>query len=234
LPKTVQSLIERQIQRSEVLRRAAAGAGPAPCIALSRQSGCGGSELGGRLAKRLGYELYGRELVDAVASEAQVQKRLVEALDEHVRGAIERFATDAFKDARFRESDYARSLVRTIAGIGEHGGAVVVGRGAALILRPERTLRVLLVAPRDMRIERLMSDHGLDRAAAEKRLERQDRDRHEFVEHHFHAGSDDPGLQDLSLNVGSLGVDGCEELILRAFEQRFPAGGRGPGRSSRA
>ena len=133
MAKTIDALIERQIQRSEMLRRAASGTPPAPCIALSRQPGCGAAELGRRVAERLGYEFYGIELVDQVAKQAHVQRQLVEALDEHVRVRIERFASDAFKDARFRESDYARCLVHAVAGLGEHGGVVLLGRGASAI-----------------------------------------------------------------------------------------------------
>lgn len=222
MAKTIEALIDRQIQRSEMLRRAASGTPPTPCIAISRQPGCGAAEVGRRVAERLGYEFYDRDLVDQVANQARVQRQLVEALDEHVRVGIERFASDAFRDARFREGDYVRCLVHTVASLGEHGGAVLLGRGASVILRPERTLRVLLVAPREARVKRLMAEAGLGRDAASQRIDHEARHRSEFLEHHFHVDSDDPGLYDLVLNTDSLGLDGSEELMLRAFEQRFP------------
>ncbi len=230
MPKSLKALIDRHIQRAELMRRAASTAAP-PCLALSRLPGSGGEDLGRRVAERLGYEFYGIELVDRIAREAGVRRKLVEALDEHVRMAAERYAADCFQDAVFRESDYARALVQTIAGIGEHGGAVLLGRGAPYVLRPERTLRVLLVAPQDVRLARLAESRGIEPGAAEERLAHEERERREFLRHHFKVDPDDPALYDVTLNTATLGAEGAEALLLRAFEQRFPAGST---RSARA
>ena len=204
--------------------RRAASAHASPCLALSRLPGSGGEDLGRRIADRLGYEFYGIELVDRIAGEAGVRRQLVEALDEHVRVAAERYAADCFRDAVFRESDYARALVQTITGIGEHGGAVLLGRGAPHVLRPDRTLRVLLVAPRDERLARLAESRGIEPGDAEARLAHEERERRDFTRHHFHVDPDDASLYDVTFNTGTLGVDGAEALLLRAFEQRFPTG----------
>jgi len=222
MPRSLEALIERQIQRSEIQRRATAWQPPAPCVALSRLPGSGGDELGRRLAGRLGYEFYGIELVDRIAQASHVRRQLVEALDERVRVAIDRYASDCFRDAVFRESDYVRYLIHTIAGLGEHGGAVVLGRGAAYILKPERTLRALVVAPRDRRVVRLARERSLPQEEAAQRLAHEEHARAEFLRHHFKVAPDDPSLYDIAVNTESLGMEGAVELVLRAFERRFP------------
>ena len=80
-----------------------------------------------------------------------------------MRGTIERYLVDAFRGARFTESDYLRHLVRTVAALGERGAAVILGRGSVFILPPERALRVFLVAPREHRLERIAKQEHLAR-----------------------------------------------------------------------
>ncbi len=225
MARSIEALIERQVQKAELLRKAAAGAAAAPCIALARQPGAGGEELGPRVAARLGYEFYGAEIVERIATESHVRRQLVAALDEHVRDRMERYAADFFHDSEFRESDYARALVHAIAGIGEHGGAVLLGRGAPYVLGPERSLRVLVVAPRLERVERIrVEGDELSEREAEERLRHLEHERREFLGHHFMVDPDDASLYDVVLNTGSLGIDGAEEVLLRVFEQRFPTG----------
>jgi cytidylate kinase len=229
MARSIEALIERQVQKAELLRKAAAGVPAAPCIALSRQPGAGGEDLARRVAARLGFEFYGIEIVERIATESHVRRQLVEVLDEHVRARMERYAADCFRDAEFRESDYARGLVQAIAGVGEHGGAVVFGRGAPYVLGAERTLRVLVVAPRLERLERIRISGGdLSDREAEERLRHVENERREFLGHHFMVDPDDASLYDVVLNTGSLGIEGAEEILLRVFEQRFPTGqGRG-------
>jgi cytidylate kinase len=224
VPHNVQALINRQIRRSELLRRAQSSRSPvaAPCIALSRLPGSGGSELGQRVAERLGYEFFGIEIVDRIATAAHARRQLVEALDERVRMGIELYTADVFGREVFHESEYVRWLIHTIAGLGEHGGAVILGRGAAYILQPERTLRVLVVAPTAARVARVAREESLPAAEAARRVARGDQDRREFVRHHFKTNPDDPSLYDVAVNTETLGLVGATELVLRAFERRFP------------
>jgi cytidylate kinase len=221
VPKSVEALIERQLRRSEALRRASSRL-PAPCIALSRLPGSGAGELGQRLAERLGYEFLGIEIVDRIANAAQARRQLVEALDERVRVGIERYAADLFQREVFHESDYARCLVQAISGLGEHGGAVILGRGAAYVLPPERTLRVLVVAPQAARVAHVAQRESLPEAEAARRVQLAERERHEFLRHHFKLDPDDASRYDLAVNTATLGADGALELVLRAFERRFP------------
>ena len=144
-------------------------------------------------------------------------------MDERVRSAIE--ADDrrpAEPAAPFSESDYVSRLVRVIATLGEGGSAVIVGRGSAYILGPERALRVLVVAPREDRIERFAKRHDLPLAEAEARLAREDDARRQFIERSFRVDPDDASLYDLAVNTASFGIEGCVELVQEALARRWP------------
>ena len=214
--RSINELVERQGRRWQLERQRPTRPN-APCVALSRLPRSGGAELGQRVADKLEFGFFGIEIVERMARELGIQSQLVAMLDEHIRSSVERYVADSFRRRALTESVYLRQLMRTLATLGEGGHAVILGRGSPYVLRPERTLRVLVVAPRDYRIERLAEEAGLDAEAAEKRLELEDAERREFIEHHFGVNPDDPTLYDLVVNTETLGLDTASTLVVSAL-----------------
>jgi cytidylate kinase len=223
LARILDELVQRQFHSWERNRRSFGSQSPRPCVALSRLPGAGAAELGQRLAERLGYAFFGIEIVDHIARQTGLRHELVAGVDEHVRSAIERYLVDSFRAERFTESDYLRQVVRTVASLGERGAAVILGRGAQFILPPERALRVLVVAPRTTRVERLAKQEGLSREQAEFRLEALDDERREFLLHHFRLDPDAAENYDIALNLGLLSQESALDLIEAALRARFGA-----------
>jgi cytidylate kinase len=228
MTRSLDELVQRQFRSWERNRRSRGAEPPRPCVALSRLPGAGAAELGQRLAERLGYAFFGIEIVDHIARQTGLRHELVAGVDEHVRNAIERYVVDAFRAERFTESDYLALVVRTIASLGERGAAVILGRGSPFILPPERALRLLVVAPRAQRVERIAKQEGLARAQAETRLAALDSERREFLLHHFRREPDAPEHYDLSLNLGTLSMEAALDLAEAALRARFggPASAR--------
>lgn len=185
--------------------------------------GSGADEFGQQLAERLGYAFFGIEIVDRIARQTGKQQELVAGMDERVRSAIESLI-DGLRNrpTPFSESDYVRRVVRVIATLGEGGSAVIVGRGSTYVLGAERALRVLVVAPREDRIERFAKRYDLPLAEAAARLAREDDARRQFLERSFRVDPDDASLYDLAVNTGSFGIEGCIELVQAAIAQRWP------------
>jgi cytidylate kinase len=223
LAQVLDELVRVQFQRWERNRRSAAAERPQPCVTLSRLPGAGADEFGRRLAERLDYAFFGIEIVDRIARETGLRYELVAGVDEHVRGTIERYVVDAFRGARFTESDYLRHVVRTVAALGERGAAVILGRGSPFILPAERALRVFLTAPRAHRVERIAKQEQLSPEAAEARLSALDDDRRAFLVHHFRRDPDAPEHYDLMLNLGTLSLDAALDLCELALRARFGA-----------
>lgn len=221
--RSIEALVEHQIRRWELARRSSVSEPPLPCLALSRPLGAGAAELGHEVADRLAFPFFNRELVDWVARRTRHREQLVAGVDEQIRNSIDRFVTDGFARERFTETDYLRELVRIMAILGERGGAVIMGRGAQFILQPERTLRVLVVAPCAERVERLRKRESISAAEAEELVRRSDESRTAFLRYHFHREPDDPGDYDLCVNTGSLAVEGAANLVVAAYRERFPA-----------
>jgi cytidylate kinase len=171
------------------------------------------------VAEKLDYGFFGIEIVDRIARERGIDRRLVAELDERVRSTIDRYVLDSFRQRPFTESHYLRSVVRTIVTLGERGMAVVLGRGAPFVLGPEKALRVLVVAPAEARRARLAKREGLSDSEAEQRLEREDQQRREFLAQ-FGVDPDDPALYDLVVNTETLGPDAALTVVIHALRTR--------------
>ena len=224
MPRSIEELADRQIRRWAAARRSALSVPPRPCIALSRQPGSGAAELGQRVAEELRYGFFGIEIVDWIARRTGYRRQLIAGVDERIRSAIERSVSDNLRRKTFTETDYLQYVIRTVVSFSERGGAVMLGRGSPFIVDPERALRVLVVAERSVRLERLAKRHSLTQSAADARLDDEDKSRRDFLGHHFQRDPDDPGHYDLTLNLGTLSMEVATDTLVGTLRARFPVG----------
>jgi len=215
-------------------------------ITVSREYGSGGGEVATRLAKRLGWKLVNHEVVVQVAKALGVTEEEAELYDEHADNLVARvlysltviqppmtatmpisLTTDS------RAYDLARR--RVVQDAYEAGQVVIVGRGGQVLLADRRdVLHVRIVAPLEERIAYVMQREGLDRAAAQARIQLKDRDRTYFLSSEHHQNPQDAHLYDLVVNTGVLDLDSVVDLLALALERKAarlaaPAEELGPG-----
>lgn len=222
MSQNTEALVNHQIRRWELSQRSLASEPPLPCVVLSRPLGAGAAELGRRVAEMLGFPFFDREIVEWIGRRTGHRERLIAGVDAQIRSAIDRFVTDGFTRERFTESDYLRQLVRIMAALSERGGAVILGRGAQFILPPARMLRVLVVAPRPERVERIRKRQSISAPEAEEVVRQADASRREFLRCHFHREPDDPLDYDLCVNTSSVTLGAAARLLVAAYHERFP------------
>jgi len=112
--------------------------------------------------------------------------------------------------------DYVHHLTHVVEAIAHRGRAVILGRGAHLILKPGQALRVLVVAPLASRIATVASREGIDEGAARHRVAEIEDERKAYLTRCFHAQQADPSSFDLQVNTGVLGVGGAVDLVCTA------------------
>ena len=187
------------------------GAGMSIIITVSRQLGAGGTQIASKVANMLDLRLVDRQILDRVAEQAGVPAGVVEAVDESPAAAKKRP-----KGTRMEATDqtYNQLMQAAIHDYARQGNALIVGRGAHLLLsgRPE-LLRVKVLAPREVRINSLMQRLNLSRAAAERAVRDSDSNRAAFIKTVYKADWMDPSLYDLVINTKSLDYDTASEVI---------------------
>lgn len=203
-------------------RHAAAAASPtgtAASIALSREAGVRGTSIAHEVGARLGWQVYGHELVEEIAKQMGLRVSLVESVDERRRGWLQVSLADALAVPQVSESAYVRHLMETMLSLAAHGECVLVGRGSTLLLPPSTTLRVRLIATLEDRIATVRDRFGLGREDAVRWIEDTERERRAFAREHFRKDLADPLQYDLTLNTSSWSVTECAELIIEAVHR---------------
>jgi cytidylate kinase len=93
-------------------------------------------------------------------------------------------------------------------------GAVILGRGAAVVLAGHaRAFHVRLSGPKARRLQRGMAAEHIDEATAKARLEETDRARSRYVERVYGANPDDPCRYHLVLDSTALTAESCVDVI---------------------
>jgi cytidylate kinase len=219
-PRTMERLVEDQARRWNLPRARPAGEPSPPLVTVSRQHGAGGSEVARRLCDDLRLDLVDQAIIREIAAKAHVSERAIQELDEKDRETLTEWLMALAEPRHLDPSGYHSHLTHLIRAIARTGGAVIVGRGAHLILTAQEALRVMVVAPLEARIARVRQREGLSEREARDRILHVEAEREAFLRRHFHAGFSDPTLFDLVVNAGDMGVDGAVATIEAALARR--------------
>ncbi|HOX26917.1 MAG TPA: cytidylate kinase-like family protein [Candidatus Krumholzibacteria bacterium] len=232
----IETLIQRQLHQYNRYKSALQKAQPeqpkperGPVVTISRMAGCNARDIAAALGERLGVQVWGRELVDQIASDAGLRRDVVALLDENLVSSVDAWVRGMLGRKLFMRDDYALTLARTIRTLAETGGAILVGRGAGFILGDQADLRIRLVASDRHRIENLQAWRELDPDAARESMHRTDAARAAFVRSYFQSEVDDPRNYDLVINSERHTLEAIVDACLRLLEaRRRPLAGGSP------
>lgn len=215
--RSIEQILEEQSLRWQLLRSERRAEEPLrPVVTVSRLHGAGGGELARRVAEGLRLDFFDKELIQQVAESAHLGERVVAALDEKDRELLTDWLSALVSDAYLSSFGYRYHLARVVGAIARHGGAVILGRGAHLILGPGEALRVLVVAPLETRIAAVVQREGLVERDARRRIAEVEAERRAFLVKHFHADVNDPASFDLVVNTGVIGIEGAVKTVSSA------------------
>lgn len=196
-------------------------------VAIGRELGAGGRDIGERVARQLSAELLDQQIVDLVAARLGAPASYVAARDEHVESFVDRLfrvITSAYPEAYAAEGlpDWSeeRLVELTASIIREHVGVhplVVIGRGAPMLLRDRRdAVRAFVTAPFDLRVKRVQARTGCSADEAVRDVKKSDQHRLAYMQQYYHADWRDLRVYDLIVNTEHLSLDAAAELIVAA------------------
>jgi cytidylate kinase len=175
-------------------------------VAIADTLGSRGDEMGRELARRLGWEFADREIIEKAAEQFGETVDAVQQVTETRPTLWERFT-----DSKRR---YLRYVEATIFEMAARDRVVIVGHGAAIMLRSVRhALRVRVNAPERVRAERMRETLGLVESAALDAVRESDRERAARMRYLYHVEVDDPFLYDLTINSERIAIDEGARLI---------------------
>ncbi len=198
-------------------------------ITISREYGAGGSEVGSRVARALGWRVVDNELVERVAARAGLTPEAVAQREERVPTFIERLARalvaatpelvvppeaggTAFS---LSEEDLVRVTELVVEEVAAEGKVVLVGRAAPAVLAREReAIHVKVVAPREWRIRAAAERLGVPPDEAATVTDETDKMRARYHRQYYSRDWNDPVSYHMLLNTAALGLDGTAAVIV--------------------
>ena len=216
--KTIPRIIEEQVQRWQIMQKEGKEEKEGVSIVtVSREPGRGGRILAGKLADKLGLDIFHQEVINEIAKSADVSGKLLETLDERGLSILEDWISSLVYDRHLWPDEYLQHLMKVIGTIGKHGRAVVVGRGANFVLPLEKRFSVRIVAPQSWRIQNVSKEFDISVEEAKRRVMRTESDRRAFIRKYFNADIADPTNYDLVINTATLNVDDAVNVISSAL-----------------
>jgi cytidylate kinase len=203
-------------------------------VTIRGRLGSGAPEVGKQIAEKLQADYVDREIIARVAAQLHREEqeviakeilpgsflsRIAEALghsygfDDGFEGTYLRFSEMPLDDAR-----YVQALTSVVRDLARSQRLVILGRGSQFILKDYiGVLHVLIVAPSELRLKRVMKDFNLDQQAAERKVARSDNSIREFTKRYFRAELEDPEHYDLVINTEHLSFQAAASLAVDAL-----------------
>lgn len=178
-------------------------------LAVSREYGAGGRDIGRQVAQRLSYIYVDKERL------FQDLDRLGARWGQTARD-LDEVCPTFWERHDWQYQGYLAALEALIFDYAAADRVVLIGRGAFLLLQEVPfCLRVRLVAPLEVRLERIMVRESLDRDRALELITRVDRDRACYLKASYGKDWDEKSHYDLVLNTGSLGYEAVADLLTK-------------------
>ncbi len=200
-------------------------------ITIRGQLGSGAPEIGRQIADRLHADYVDREIIAKVAARLRRQEqeviekemppssvlgRIAEALGRSgvgFEGAYLPIWQIPLDNTRYLEA--LESVVRELA---RSQSLVILGRGSQFILKDyPGVLHVLVVAPLEVRVKRVMQDLKLDQETAKLEIARRDNSLREFIKRYFKAELEDAVYYDLVINTERFSFQAAASIVVDAL-----------------
>lgn len=193
---------------------------PKIIIAIGREFGSGGYEIGQKLAQRLGITFYDYQINEMAAEKSGLPLSKVEELEHHMeREIVYDFKTAAYAMSNDSLTPEERlfvaqtAVIRQIAASDE--SCVIMGRCADYVLYDDpNCFRIFIHAKPEARIQRVMRQYSLDRKQAEIEMKNTDTSRSQHYRHFTGRVYGQQQYYHLGLDSGMLGTDASVELIM--------------------
>lgn len=183
-------------------------------ITISRQMGSLGCQVAEETARQLGYKLVWRDLINQAARRAGVPEMALATIDE--LGIL------GLKPSRADHQAYHQAVRQIMLELAREGGVVIVGRAGQVILQDAPNwMHVRVVAPKPLRVNRVMEEKNVGYDAALAMVDTSDRNRKLYLQRYYHADLDDQSLYDLVINTHDFSIHAAAAIICASYQHHI-------------
>ena len=188
----------------------------AASIAISREVGARGGEIARRLAAKLGWQVFDREMLEYASQDPSACESMLAELPHEASNWIDGRLRFLHQHNVLSTEDSFERVAQLVLTLGAKGEGIFVGRGAGFILPRETTLHVRLIAPLPDRVSYFSQWLRLPPDEAAEQVRVRSEKRNAFLAACFHLPSDGI-IYDIVLNTSALGEELSADLIIQAL-----------------
>jgi len=209
-----------------------------PVITIRGQFGTSANDIGKLIAQKLNIDYVDREIIAGVAERLRQPSKRIAEKEMPPSTLLGRIA-DALTNTPYMDGDfyswgysylweipladknYLSGLEHVIKELAGSQSIVILGRGSQFILKDFLgAFHVLIVAPVEARVMRVMERLNLNEEEAGKEIVRFDDGSRGFVKRYFQANIEDPIHYDIVINTKHLSIEGAASIIVDAVPWR--------------
>ena len=187
---------------------------PKPVVTISREPGCGASQIANNLAIKLGMDFMDSEILHMIAENAEMSEKVIKTVNEEELTLRENMLNALFAERYLTPDSYLQILTKVVSTISLHGNAIILGRGGNFILHPKETFRVRIIGPEDLKIKNCSQ---IGKEDAKKYIQDTEEQRKAFAQKYFRANIEDSHAYDIVINMQSYTPAGAVEALTAAF-----------------
>ena len=144
-------------------------------IAIGREFGSGGRELGRRLSEKLGFAYYDQEIISEIARRTEMSEQYVQSIVEHKPSFyfpihIGRSFYPAPTPVFDQSMTVYQEQARTITEMAQKSDCVIVGRCGDYILKEYEPFRIFVYADMESKIKRCRQKASEEEQMSDKEL----------------------------------------------------------------
>ena len=192
-------------------------------IAIGRQFGSGGHDIGKALAEKLGYDFYDAEIIQMTAGTTGYTPEFIKKNEEIMTNSLLYDLVNQMYLNTDRQDEAPKDKIfeaecQVIRDLAKKGNCVIVGRCADYVLRNSgNCLKVFFSAPLVSRIRRVAQRQNISEGEAKSTVQKNEKLRADNYRYYTHRMWGAAGNFDLSLNT-DLGEEFIENCIRSAMK----------------
>lgn len=205
-----------------------------PVITIRGQYGSWSGEIGKLIAHKLNIDYVDREIIAGVAERLRRPSASIEEKETPPSTLLGRISEAMAQTAYLGDNIYAgiysplyeiplndthyrAGLENVIKELAASHSIVIRGRGSQFILKDfPGAFHVLIVAPIEVRVRRLMESLKINEEDTRKQVTRVDNGSREFVKRYFQANVADPINYDIVVNTNHISIERAASIVVDA------------------
>ncbi|HIZ44070.1 MAG TPA: cytidylate kinase-like family protein [Firmicutes bacterium] len=192
-------------------------------LAIEREFGSGGREIGMKVARMAGIPYYDSALMVKAAEAQGISVGMLEEYDEKRSGSFlyDIAAYTSYANGNRKNSVYElfSGMEKTIRKLELEGPAVFIGRCSTEILKERSNVLRVYIYSSDIsrRIERTVKTEGVSETEAKRLLDKKDKQRRNYFRFWTQKEWGDRANYDMELNTSFLSAEECARILLSAM-----------------